>query len=946
MKQIIISLLILLNSGILAQVVSTIPEFPTENDSIVVFFNASEGDAGLQGYTGDIFSHTGVITNESNGEWTAVIADWNVSSPKTKLTKISEDLYQLNIGYPREYYPIKSSETILKLAFVFKNSDQSKTGRDVGGADIFIDLFEEGLNVRITQPDEDLTFAKVGEQISVTANASLSDTLKLYLDDLLLAKTDSNEISYSLDINGKGRKWLKATAQNGSTIVADSTIIFVRSLPEIAQIPEGVIEGINYINNSTVSLKLFAPDKEFVFVIGDFNNWEVDTSYQMYKAPNDSSFWLTISDLTPQQEYGFQYLVDGNLRIADPYTEKVLDPNDQYISENIYPGLRDYPAAKTKKIVSVLETGKIDYDWSITDFEKPEKSDLVIYEMWIRNFLELHNYDTLIDTLDYLDNLGINAIELMPINEFEGNESWGYNPSFYFAIDKNYGPSNDLKRFIDECHSKGIAVIIDMVINHSYGQSPLVRLYWDFQNNRPAPNNPWYNVQHNFENTEAQWGSDFNHESTFTQKFFDRVYRYWMEEFKVDGFRFDFTKGIGNNFKSNSSDSWGSLYDADRIRLLKRMTDKIWEYNSSEIVIFEHLADNDEEKELANYGIMLWGNMNYNYNEATMGYNADGKSNFSWGYYKNRGWTNPNLVTYMESHDEERLMVKNLLYGNSSGSYSIKDLSVALSRIKLASAFFYTIPGPKMIWQFGELGFDYSINYPDDCRLCLKPFVWDYYNDLDRSNLYKTIQALIKLKTENEVFKSEDVSLSLSGSVKRIQLTHESMNVTVIGNFDVVEKSISPSFQNAGTWYNYFSGDSIEVTDTQILMPLKPGEFHIYTTVKLQTPEPNILVNLDSEDIFIPEEFTLYQNYPNPFNPATKIRYSIPQTVLNSNNVQSVILKVYDVLGREIKTLVNEKQTPGNYSVNFNAGNLSSGIYFYSLSAGNFTETKKMILLR
>ena len=317
-----------------------------------------------------------------------------------------------------------------------------------------------------------------------------------------------------------------------------------------------------------------------------------------------------------------------------------------------------------------------------------------------------------------------------------------------------------------------------------------------------------------------------------------------------------------------------------------------------------------------------------------MGYNDGNKSDLSGISYKSRGWNKPHMVGYMESHDEERLMYKNLIYGNSSGSYDIAELNTALNRIKLAAAFFITVPGPKMIWQFGELGYDYSINYND--RVGNKPIRWDYLDNVNRKNLYKTFSALNFLKNNYEVFSTTNFALDVSSELKRIQLSHETMNAVIIGNFDVVEKSISPSFQNAGTWYNYFSGDSIEVTDTQILIPLKPGEFHIYTTVKLPTPEPNILTDVNTDEIEIPDKYELLQNYPNPFNPATNIRYSIPQTALNSIEVQSVILKVYDVLGREIKTLINEKQNPGSYTVIFDASNLSSGIYFYSLSDRKF----------
>lgn len=101
---------------------------------------------------------------------------------------------------------------------------------------------------------------------------------------------------------------------------------------------------------------------------------------------------------------------------------------------------------------------------------------------------------------------------------------------------------------------------------------------------------------------------------------------------------------------------------------------------------------------------------------------------------------------------------------------------------------------------------------------------------------------------------------------------------------------------------------------------------------------------IKTENSFLLDEFYLYQNYPNPFNPATKIKYEIPGQTRNDNAF--VTLKIYDILGKEIKTLVNEEKPAGNYEVEFDASNFSSGIYFYKLQAGNFVETKKMVLLR
>jgi len=107
-----------------------------------------------------------------------------------------------------------------------------------------------------------------------------------------------------------------------------------------------------------------------------------------------------------------------------------------------------------------------------------------------------------------------------------------------------------------------------------------------------------------------------------------------------------------------------------------------------------------------------------------------------------------------------------------------------------------------------------------------------------------------------------------------------------------------------------------------------------------------MITPVEEENNLIVNEFKLYQNYPNPFNPTTKIKFTIPGNVILSGAKNLVILKVYDVLGNEIATLVSEEKPTGRYEVEFYATDLSSGIYFYRLQAGSFVETKKMILLK
>lgn len=229
----------------------------------------------------------------------------------------------------------------------------------------------------------------------------------------------------------------------------------------------------------------------------------------------------------------------------------------------------------------------------------------------------------------------------MPVNEFEGNLSWGYNPSFYFAPDKYYGAKTALQNFIDECHGRGIAVIMDMVLNHSFGQSPMVQLYFD--GTKPTSNNPWFNVdaKHPF-----NVGYDFNHESAATKKFSKDVIKFWMQQYKIDGFRFDLSKGFTQT--QSSGDDVFRKYDASRVAIWKDYNSYIKSIDPNNFyVILEHFAEESEEKVLADDGMMLWNNLNYNMNEATMGWITN--SNFQWGFYANHGFSkSENLVSYGE----------------------------------------------------------------------------------------------------------------------------------------------------------------------------------------------------------------------------------------------------------------------------------------------------------
>ena len=673
--------------------------------------------------------------------------------------------------------------------------------------------------------------------------------------------------------------------------------------------------------------------KNRVSVIGEFpgSNWTEQTLYAMNKTPDGNYWWLQVNGLTPGTEYTFQYLVDGSLKVGEPYAEKILDPsNDGAIASATYPSLKPYPTGLTTGIVSVLQTNAPGYNWAVNNFSRPDKRNLVVYELLLRDFIAAHDWKTLRDTLSYLKTMGVNAIEIMPFNEFEGNESWGYNPDYFLAPDKYYGTKNSLKEFVDSCHSKGIAVIMDIALNHTTGLNPLAALYWNSATNQPAANNPWLNVAatHPF-----NVFNDFNHESLRTRYFTSRVVEHWLQEYKLDGFRFDLSKGFTQTNSGNDVNFW-SQSDASRIAIWKRYYDTLQLKSPGCYAILEHFAANTEEIELSNYGMLLWGNNTFNFQEASMGFL--GSSNFEGFLHTARGWNNPYLVGYMESHDEERLMYKNIQFGNSSGSYNVKNLNTALRRIELCAGFFLTAPGPKMIWEFGELGYDFSINRCTDgsvnnnCRLDNKPIRWDYKNSIQRKRLYDIYTSLNKLRFHpwyKDVFIANNINLTrnLSAAFKTmtVRSATDSSMLCVVGNFDVIAQTGSFTFPSTGTWYDYLKGGTITATGSAQNITLQPGEFHVYLNRNLTNP----VTTADTSSIAFGNQL-LARVYPNPLQASSVLSIDMPQR----GNVQ---VDLINSQGQKLSVFFsgNLNQGKHNLPLSDKIRNLPTGVYLLRIQS-------------
>ena len=868
MKKIIFSFLFLLGLTSYAQqqtaTYSVSPASFEENTSITVTINGSSIDESTWGVKGNVlymwawaFDLSGVTQ-----KGTPLNGDWNNSNEASKFT-----YNQTNDTYTKTFIPTTYFNTtgIGKIGFLIKAKDG--TG-DKKSQDILVDV--GSFQVNLTSPIQNsTTILNSGSNFTITATNTNGNANYNLKSNGVSIHTNNSTSSYSFtQSNITSNQNYELEVLQGNTTITKKFSVVVNPGTNEQSMASNLVDGINYnpTDATKATLVLDAPLKDFVYVAGSFNNWQPNSAYAMKKDPTTGKFWIELTGLTSGTRYTYQYWVvestpiansPAMVKTADPYSTLVLSPfDDPTIPAVSFPNLPAYPIGQERE-VTVLQTGQTPYAWSTatTNFVKPAKEKLVVYELLVRDFDANRNYQSVIDKLDYFKNLKINAIQLMPVMEFEGNESWGYNTAFHMALDKFYGTSEKLKELIDKCHQNGIAVILDVALNHAFGRNPMLRMWMNDPEGdgwgSPSTENPYFNTvaKHSY-----SVGEDFNHQQSRTQTYTKRVVKHWIEEFKIDGFRWDLTKGFTQECTAGD-DNCTNGYRADRVALLKSYADYSWSLDPTHYVIFEHLGTDTEEKEWANYkidetpskGVMLWGKMTSEYNELSMGY----ASNIARMNSTSRGFTNHRLMGYPESHDEERLMYKNLQYGNSTNTqHNVKTLNTALSRMSAIGAVSLLVPGPKMIWHFGELGYDDSIftcnngtvNLPSDaisgdCKLDKKPQLqWtnNWLANANRFKIYSDWAKMIRLKTTEAVFSGTATITNASSLLQTIKITDASLpatslkDVVIVANFDVTSKSVPTGFPYAGEWFNLMDNSSLNVVNVNDPITVLPGQFKIY----------------------------------------------------------------------------------------------------------------------
>ena len=862
---------------------------------------------------------------------------WGVSSETNKLTyDTSTGKYSITFT-PKTFFG--RTKALSKFGFLVKTVNGSNQSQD-----ILLTVGKYSLTL-VSPADQSVNVLSTGSKLDIKATSTQAATYVIKANGTQVYSTSAASVNLNYTYTVTGDATIEVTGTSSVSGISQTKSFVIRTSSNSAAIPSWIQQGINYSTSdpTKIGLAIYAPGKSYIHVIGSFNNWAVSPNYLMKRdTENTDLFWIEITGLTSQQIYTFQYLTSDGIRVADPYSRLVLSPDDDPgISSTTYPNLPTYPSGQ-KFDVSVVQTGMPAYNWKNSTFIRPAKEKLAVYELLVRDFTEEKNWQSLIDKIPYIKSLNMNAIELLPVMEFEGNNSWGYNPSFHYALDKAYGTSDKFKEFIDTCHQNGIAVILDIALNHATQRNPLVRL-WNVDPDgdgygTPSADNPYFNTvaKHAYNVSE-----DFNHSSTWTHYYVKRVLEQWMTEYKIDGFRWDLTKGFTQNCTAND-ETCTNAYQQDRVNVLKLYADYQWNIDPSFYIIFEHLGTDTEEQQWANYkidegkGIMMWNNLNTAYTQTTMGYTEN--SSINRVNYELHGFTGIRNMAYAESHDEERLMYKNIQYGNASGSYNIKDLNTALSREKGIGAILLAVPGPKMIWQFGELGYDYSINWcangsiSSDCRTDAKPvaFKLKYDQDANRKAIYNTWSKILDLKAANEVFNTKTFDVQ-SGDLKpRIYIwntnTSEALNyVVIVANYTTTAQNVIPYLPNAGTWYNLLDNSPMSFAATTTPISLQPGEFRILGNATAK--------NLDTDDTAISTKNMQFSIIQNPAsNGEIKIKYQ---------KAKGGTVYLYDLSGVFIKSYKINADT-GEQTLSANG--LKAGLYLLQLKSENGAVTAKVII--
>ncbi|MGB3691358.1 MAG: alpha-amylase family glycosyl hydrolase [Spirulinaceae cyanobacterium] len=539
-----------------------------------------------------------------------------------------------------------------------------------------------------------------------------------------------------------------------------------------------------------IEFKLLAPYNKEAALIGSFSDWE-----DIPMEKDEKGYFRTKVELEDgDHQYKFRIRSkswflepDQWIEVVDPYAIDIDNPTQNGI-------------VRIKSGERIVDT----YVWQHDDKPLPADQELVIYELHISDFSggeddpnPRGNYKHVIEKLDYLTELGINAIELMPIKEYPGDYSWGYNPRYFFASESSYGSTSGLKKLIDECHGKGIRVIMDGIYNHSEASSPLTQIDHDY----------WYH--HEPRDPDNNWGPEFNYEF-YDEKldikpawqFVGDVVRFWIGEYHIDGVRYDAARQIANyDFmhwivaESKKTAGEKPFYNiAEHIPETTSITnvdgpmDGCWHdsfYHTVKAHIFGERFELEELKDVIDC--------------------------------KRQGFLGAtNVVNYLTNHDHERIMVE-------LANREIFE-EAAFKRFKLGVVLLMTAVGVPLVWMGEEFG-DYHPLDPEPTKID-----WSLLkNDLNKG-LFEYYKGLVNLRKNNHALYTEKIDFFHDNVESKVlaytRWNDEGSRVVVVANFsdNYLAGYEVPNFPENGTWHEWTGDYDLEVGENSITIDLPEYE--------------------------------------------------------------------------------------------------------------------------
>ncbi|NJO39660.1 MAG: alpha-amylase [Cyanobacteria bacterium RU_5_0] len=543
-----------------------------------------------------------------------------------------------------------------------------------------------------------------------------------------------------------------------------------------------------------IEFALFAPHNKAASLVSSFSNWE-----EIPMEKDDKGYFRThveLEDGVYQYKFRIQskswfFEPDQWVDVVDPYATDIDNPTQNGV-------------VRIKGGEKIVDT----YVWQHDDKPLPPDHALVIYEMHIADFSggeadpnPRGKYKHAIEKLDYLCELGVNAIELMPIKEYPGDYGWGYNPRYFFATESSYGSTEDLKRLIDECHARGIRVFMDGIYNHSEAECPLTQIDHDY----------WYH--HDPKDAEFNWGPEFNYEHYDENlevkpawQFIGDTVRFWIQEYHIDGIRYDASRQIGN-------------YDFMRwiVEETKKIAGAKPFYN-----VAEYIPEDPSVTGLEGPMDGCWHDSFYHSVVPHLcGDRFDLEELKNVLDCKRQGFMGAtNVVNYLTNHDHNHLMAE-------FASCEIFD-DAAFKRAKLGAALMMTAVGIPMIWMGEEFG-EYKSKTIEPSKID-----WNLLGNDSNRGLFEYYKGLINLRKANHALYTENIDFFHEDAESQVlaycRWNDEGSRVVIVVNFsdNYLAGYTVPNFPENGTWHEWTGDYDIESGDDNILIDLPEYEAKVF----------------------------------------------------------------------------------------------------------------------